>query len=290
MEKTKASAAEGVVSIIINTILFAVKFWAGTVTGSLALTADAWHTLSDSASSVVVVAGAKLSSKKADREHPFGHGRWEQIATLFIAFILGIIGYDFLKQAIVQFGRKEAVHYGTPAIVVTIISIVVKEALARYAFYLAKKTNSESVRADGWHHRTDALSSIVVLAGILIAERFWWIDSVLGAIIALMLFYVTYEISREVVKKLLGEEPGVELIEQVTGIAKTAYPGNLRLHHFHVHNYVTHKEMTFHIVLDGNMTIEEGHKIASEIEGRIERELGTSATIHVEPFVSGWGF
>lgn len=104
MEKTRAGYLEGIVSVIVNSILFALKFWAGVVTGSIALTADAWHTLSDSLSSIVVIVAVKLSSKKPDAKHPFGHGRWEQVAALFIAFLLGVIA--FVNRSDVCFSKK----------------------------------------------------------------------------------------------------------------------------------------------------------------------------------------
>jgi cation diffusion facilitator family transporter len=283
MDKVKGGYVEGTTSIIVNLILFALKFWAGIVTGSLALEADAWHTLSDSISSVVLVIAAKLMSKKADKEHPFGHGRWEQVAALFIAFILGIIGYDFLKQSIIQFRNRESVHFGILAIVVTVASILVKEALAQYAFYIARKTGSTSIKADGWHHRSDALSSVVVLVGIFLADYLWWVDSVLAAVIALFLFYATYKIIRETVTKMLGEEPDKNLIEKITADVKAAYHDNLQIHHFHLHDYVTEKELTLHIRLDKDMTIEKGHQIASEIEDTIKKNFGIMTTIHIEP-------
>jgi cation diffusion facilitator family transporter len=283
MEKVKAGYIEGIVSIIANTILFVLKMWAGIVTGSIALTADAWHTLSDSLSSVVVVIAAKLSSQKADKEHPFGHGRYEQIASLFIAVVLGIIAYDFFKNSIIQFSNKEKVEYGLLAIIVTIVSIIVKELLAQYAFYLARKTGNTSVKADGWHHRTDALSSVVVLIGILFAKQFWWIDSVLGIIIALMLFYATFAIIKETVSKLLGEEADQDLINKITDEVIKVYGNDLKMHHFHIHNYVLHKELTLHIRLKKDLTIEDGHKIATVIEKIIEEKFNMSATIHVEP-------
>ena len=283
MDKSKAQYTEGVISIIVNSALFVLKIWAGIITGSIALTADAWHTLSDSLSSIVVVIAAKLSSKKADKEHPFGHGRWEYIASLFIAFFLGIIAYEFLKNSIIQFRSKEQVEFGLIAVIVTVVSIVVKEVLAQYAFYLGRKTENLIIRADGWHHRTDALSSAVVLIGILFAKRFWWIDSVLGIIIAIMIFYVAFEIMKETISKILGEEPGEDLINQITGEIKNAYNDDLSIHHFHVHNYVLHKELTLHIKLRKDLTIEAGHKIASVIEDRIHEKFGLVTTIHVEP-------
>ena len=283
MDKSKAVYTEGIVSIIINTLLFVLKLWAGIVTGSIAITADAWHTLSDSVSSVVVIVGARLSSKKPDRDHPFGHGRWEQIAALIIAFILAVIAWGFLNDSVIKFSAKEATHFGTLAIVVTIISIVVKEALSQYAFYIGRKTDNVSVKADGWHHRSDALSSFVVLIGILFAKQFWWIDSLLGSIISLMLFYATYSIAREAVSRLLGEKPAPELVDKIKSFIGKEYGESIQPHHFHIHNYISHKELTFHIKLDNSTSIVSGHKIATEIENRIFTLFGIIATVHIEP-------
>ncbi len=283
MDKTRAGYLEGVISVIVNSILFVLKFWAGVVTGSIALTADAWHTLSDSLSSIIVIVAVKLSSKKPDSEHPFGHGRWEQIAALFIAFILGIIAFDFLKDSFTQFKNHESTKFGTIAMVVTIISIIVKETLAQYAFYIGRETENVSIKADGWHHRTDALSSVVVLVGILFAKQFWWIDSVLGAIISLMLFYATWQIAKEAKNKLLGETPSSELIEKIRNSIQQYDIENIQLHHFHIHNYVGHQELTFHIKLRNDLSIEEGHRIATEIETIIKEKFGIVSTIHVEP-------
>jgi cation diffusion facilitator family transporter len=283
MDKTKAGYLEGIISVGVNSVLFILKFWAGVVTGSIALTADAWHTLSDSLSSIVVIIAAKLSSKKPDKEHPFGHGRWEQIAALFISFLLGLIAFGFLKDSIVQFRNHESIQFGPLAIGVTIVSIIMKEALAQYAFYIGRKTDNVSIKADGWHHRTDALSSVVVLIGILFASQFWWMDSVLGAIISLMLFYATYQIAKEAVGKLLGEKPSSELIENIKNAIQQYDVEDMQFHHFHIHNYVGHQELTFHIKLKSDLSIEEGHRIATEIEEIIHKQFGIISTVHVEP-------
>ncbi|MCL1959706.1 MAG: cation diffusion facilitator family transporter [Spirochaetes bacterium] len=283
MDKTKAAYFEGTVSIIVNTVLFVLKMWASMVTGSIALAADAWHTLSDSISSIIVIIAAKLAGKKADKEHPFGHGRWEQIASLFIAVILATIAFGFMESSVRHFINKEKVEYGLIAIIITIVSIVLKELLAQYAFYIGRKTDNSNIKADGWHHRSDALSSIVVLAGILFAKQFWWIDSVLGVIIAFMLFYAVFEILKEDITKILGEEPGTELIGKITNEIKEIYNDDLNIHHVHLHNYTTHKELTFHIRLKGNLTIGEAHNVTVKIEDKIEEKYGLIATIHVEP-------
>ena len=162
MDRKKAGYKEGFVSIIANTGLFGLKIWAGIVSGSIALSADAWHTLSDSLSSIVVIIGTKLSAKKPDQEHPFGHGRWEQIVAIFIGFLLSIIAYNFLKDSLLRLQNRQTANFGVLAIVVTVVSILLKESLAQYAFHLNKKSENLSIKADGWHHRTDALSSLLV--------------------------------------------------------------------------------------------------------------------------------
>ncbi|MFO7978393.1 MAG: cation diffusion facilitator family transporter [Bacteroidales bacterium] len=283
-KKTSAGYSEGLVSVATNMGLFVLKMWAGMVTGSIAITADAWHTLSDSTSSLIVIVAVKLASKKPDKKHPFGYGRWEQIAALFIGVFLAIIAYGFLKDAILRFVNHETIVFGTIAIVVTSISVVVKEALAQYAFGVGRKTGNLAVKADGWHHRTDALSSLVLLAGILFANRFWWIDSVMGIILSLMLFWATYEIFREAINKLLGEQPPAELIRQIEAEIKPCYNGNCQPHHYHIHNYVAHQELTFHIKLGNHLSVESGHKIATEMENKVYEAFGIIATIHVEPY------
>lgn len=281
--RNKLGYREGFASIVVNIILFALKYWAGIVSGSIALIADAWHTLSDSISSLIVIAGVKLSSKKPDKEHPFGHGRWEHIASIFIGFMLAVIAYNFMREAIQRLSSHESANFGLVAITVTIISIVMKEGLARYAFYIWKKTNNTSVKADGWHHRTDALSSVVILVGILAKDYIWWVDSILGIIISLMLFYTVYEITRDSISKLLGEKPSDELIARIKNIVNSHPYPDLNPHHFHLHYYGNHKELTFHIKLDENMNINKGHQIATEIENEIREKLNIESTIHIEP-------
>ncbi len=281
--RTRYGYIEGVLAIIINAVLFVLKYWVGVMSGSVALLADAWHTLSDSISSVMLIAGIRLSVRKPDRDHPFGHGRWEQVTAIFIGFIIAIIAWDFLMEAVSRFRDHEAANFGTPAIVVTILSILLKEALARYAFYVAKKTDNTAVRADGWHHRSDALSSLVLLAGLMFHQRFWWIDSVMGVIIALMLFYTTFGIVKDAISKLLGERPTEELIGEVKRIINNNVDTDVSAHHFHIHNYGHHRELTFHIKVDPGMDVKSAHALATKIEKDLKEKLNMESTIHVEP-------
>ena len=289
MDKHKAQVFEGILSVVVNAVLFGIKFWAGLVTGSIALIADAWHTLSDSLTSVFVIFSVKLSSRKPDKEHPFGHGRWEQISSIFIAFILGIIAYDFFINSIdrlINPDDYDKVIFGTLAIVVTVSSIVVKELLAQCAFYIGKKTDNVIVKADGWHHRSDSLSSVVVLIGIIITKftsQLWWMDGALGIFCALAIFFAAFQIMKESISKLLGEEPEKDLTEKLSDEIKKLYSNDLAIHHIHLHNYISQKEITLHIRLDKNMTIEDGHKIASVVEDMIKEKFNMIATIHIEP-------
>lgn len=281
-ERLKYSA--GIVSIVVNTLLFALKYWAGIVSGSVALLADAWHTLSDSLSSVAVIIGVKLSSRKADKKHPFGHGRIENLIAILIGVMLAIVAYEFVMESVDKLRNPDnKAIFGTLAIVVTAVSIVVKELMAQFSFYVARKTGSTSVKADGWHHRSDALSSIVVLAGIFLQDYFWWIDAVLGICVSIILMVAVYHIIREAVDKLMGQNVPEETIEKVNAIISDTIGYDIKAHHFHIHNYGTHSELTFHIKLPPEMSILEGHGIADRIEKQLREIMGVESTIHIEP-------
>lgn len=279
----KAGYSEGLVSVVVNTALFLLKLWAGVVSGSIALMADAWHTLSDSISSIVVMLAVRLSGRKADKAHPFGYGRWEHIGALFVGFFLAVVAYTFIVEAVDRLQNGQQAEYGAVAVWVTVVSIIGKEALAQYAFSLARKTGNVSIKADGWHHRSDALSSIVVLIGIFVGKQIWWIDGAMAIVVAIMLMHATYVIVRECIDKLLGEKPSQEMIDQIGTLIKGVYDGDLMLHHVHIHNYVTAQELTMHIKLPPDMTIEQGHEIATRIECIIANQMGMVATVHVEP-------
>jgi cation diffusion facilitator family transporter len=274
---------EGWISIFGNLFLFALKYWAGVVTGSLALIADAWHTLSDSVSSVIVIIGGKISSKPADDEHPFGHGRAEHIASIIIGVLLAIIAFDFALGAIKKFSSREQTVFGLFAWVATIVSILAKEAMAQYAFRVAKKAKSSILKADGWHHRTDAISSVIILIGIAVGSRFWWTDSVLSFMVALMIGYVSYQILKPEIKTLLGEGPSGELIDSIRSATQKEFIIPLHMHHIHIHNYGRHTELSCHIKLPPEMALDEAHRICTRIEEIILDEFGFVSTVHAEP-------
>jgi cation diffusion facilitator family transporter len=274
---------EGWLSIFVNIFLFILKYWAGVVTGSIAIIADAWHTLSDSLSSAVVLVGVKISNKPADKEHPFGHGRAELIASIFIGMLLAVIAFKFVLEGIDKLKNHESVQYGTFAIVATVVSIVVKEMIAQFAFWAGRKTKSVTLKADGWHHRTDAISSVIILVGIFLGPYFWWIDGVLGIAVALMIFYAAYGIIRDASNPLLGEEPDDELMERLSSLSKEKAGFDTKVHHVHMHRYGAHTEITFHIKLPEQMPLIKAHQICNEIENELKNDDNIYATIHAEP-------
>lgn len=279
----KIAYLQGWISIIVNGLLFILKYWAGFVTGSLALMADAWHTLSDSLSSIIVVIGTKISNKPPDKEHPFGHGRAELIAAIIIGVILGLIGFEFARDSIARLANHGSVVFGKFAIWVTVISIVVNECLAQFSFWAGRTTGNPALKADGWHHRSDAISSLIILVGIFAGSYFWWIDGVLGLIVSLLIFYAAYEIIKEGTDPLLGEKPETGLLDNLTIIAKEVSDIDTHLHHVHLHRYGSHVELTMHIRLPKNTTLENAHQIADDIETQIAKKLNIEATIHMEP-------
>ncbi len=279
----KLSFKAGWLSILVNLLLFGLKYWAGLVSGSVALLADAWHTLSDSFSSVVVLVGAKVSSIPPDKEHPFGHGRANLISAIIIGVLLAVIAFSFLMESINKLIAGDSAHYGMVAIVVTIISVVIKELMARFSIWASNKTNNKALKADGWHHRSDALSSLVILGGIFLNPYFWWIDGVLGLIVAIILFYTSYEVIKEGTYPLLGEPPDPDTIQKVEIVVKKAYGREIHLHHVHIHRYGHHVEMTFHIKLPKDISLQEAHDIVTKIERAIRKKLDIETTIHPEP-------
>jgi len=276
--------AEGLVSVVGNVVLFALKLWVGLITGSVALVADAWHTLTDSISSAIVIVSAWASNKPADENHPFGHGRSDLICSVIIGVLLAMIGVEFIIRSVEQLRGGEQVVFGPAAIVVTLISIGVKEGMAQFAFWAGRRTDSPILKADGWHHRTDALSSVVILIGILCSGFFWWVDGVLGVMVALLIFYASFEILRDSINRLIGEKPNAEFLGRVRAIVEEIGP-EVDPHHFHLHRYGDHIELTFHIGMARELTLQEAHDKTHMIEQALRERMKIEATIHMEPLI-----
>ncbi len=282
-ESTTLGYVEGSSSLVINLFLFVLKYWAGIRTGSIAIVADAWHTLSDSLTSLVVLIGFKISAKPPDKKHPFGHSRAEVISSIIIGTLLAIVAFNFLKESIHRFIEQQSASFTMTAGITFIISVLVKEGIARFSFWCGQKIDSRSLMADGWHHRSDAIASALILAGMLLGKYFWWIDSIMGMMVSLLIFYATYVIMSESISSLLGEAPKKQLEFDIHDLVAQNTSQDVQLHHLHFHEYGNHKELTFHIRLPNTMQLQKAHHIADTLERLIRQKMDIEATIHVEP-------
>ena len=281
MESKKLAYVEGTGSIVINIVLFVLKYWIGIMTGSIAIIADAWHTLSDSLTSIVVILGAKVSSKPADKNHPFGHGRAESVASIIIGVLLFIVGSNFFFEAIQRLRSKEAAIFSTSSIIIFIISVITKEAMAQFSFWAYNKTKSHSLKADGWHHRSDAIASAIILISIFLGKNLWWIDGVFGIIVSLLIVYTAIDIMKEAAQPILGEIPKQDSIEKIIKIGERF---NLNdIHHIHEHSYGSHLEYTMHVYMPKDSPIYKAYSITKKFREVLRKELNIESTVYIKP-------
>jgi cation diffusion facilitator family transporter len=281
--KQKLGYLEGWVSIVLNTLLSGLKFWSGSRIGSVAMVADAWHTLSDTLTSVVVIIGIWIMARPADDRHPFGHARAENIAAIIIGVLLAVVGAVFGYESIRRLLHRQAAFFSLFAIMVFLVSALLKEGLAQFAFWAGRKADSQAVIADGWHHRSDAIASALIVAGALLGRRLWWIDGALGIGVSLLIIWAAVDIVRSTSSILLGEAPSEDTRRAIAESIRREYPEVSDIHHIHLHRYGHNAEVTLHIQLPSTMSVERSHEISHRIEGRLREELKLEATVHIEP-------
>ncbi len=275
----------GWISIISNIILFAFKLWAGIISNSVAMIADAWHTLSDSATSIVVIIGLWVSRKKADEDHPYGHGRAENVGAIVISTLLVVIGIKFFIESVNKLISGSVSDFKGSALIIFAVSAVIKEIMAVYAIHTGKNIDSASLQADGWHHRSDAIISVVIVTGVLVGKNIVWLDGVLGILVSLFILYTSYELIRNVSSSLLGENVEPELENKIKVLIKEIEPFVFNVHHLHLHKYGSHSELTLHIVLPADIKLNESHNITKKLELAIKSKFNMDTTIHVEPIL-----
>jgi cation diffusion facilitator family transporter len=273
---------EGAVSIVMNLILSFIKFVVGVNINSIALVVDGFHSLSDLLTSFVVILGFKSSQKPADEEHPFGHGRYEDIASLIIAILLAVVGVEFLISSAERLLRPEPVRGNFLFFSIVILTILMKEALARYSTYLSKKIDSQVLLADGWHHRSDALGSIPVALGILAsAYGYYRVDALSGILVSIIVIYMGYQIARNAASSLLGRAPPKEFVERIKRMAHLK--GVTDIYDIYVHHYGMRKVISLTIKVEP-MGLEGAHALADSIEKLIAQELDASVVVHIDGF------
>ena len=207
---------QGWVSVFINSILFVIKFIIGIIIGSVSVIADAIHTLSDVISSGVVIWGFHEAEKPADSEHPYGHGRVEYIATLIIAILLIVTGIEFIRSSIGRVLNPSPISPAWWMIMIILATVFLKELTARYAEYLSHKISSGTLHADAWHHRADAISSLLVIVA-MIAGKYGYhsVDGWAGIGVALFVIWTGFMIAKEAVDDIIGAPPAEDEIDDI---------------------------------------------------------------------------
>ena len=281
--RTKIGVFQGWISVLVNSILFILKLVIGVMVGAVSVIADAVHTLSDVVSSIVVIWGFKQAEKPADVEHPYGHGRAEYIATLIIAILLCVAGIEFIEASIDRIQNPKLVVAEWWMILILMVTIILKEITARYAEFLSTKIASGTLHADAWHHRTDALSSLLVV-GALIAGKYGYpsSDGWAGLGVALFLIYTGFEIAKDAVDDLIGKPPTSEEVEVIRQIVMSV-DGVLGAHDIIVHSYGHDKFASVHVEIDADETTAVAHDISEEVEDKLEKAIGVEPTVHLDP-------
>lgn len=281
--RTRIGKFQGWISIAVNGVLFVIKFSLGLMVGSISLMADAVHTLSDVISSGIVIWGFNEAEKPADLEHPYGHGRAEYIATLIIAIILVVAGIEFIEAGIKRILNPQSIYPEWWMIGVLSLTIVVKEITARYALFLSRKIASGTLHADAWHHRSDAISSLLVVLA-MVAGRFGFdaVDGWAGLGVALFLIYTGWEIAREAIDDLIGKPPAAEEIESIRKLV-IGVDGVLGAHDIIVHSYGHDKFISVHVEIDSNESPDRAHDISEDVEEQLQSLMNVEPTVHVDP-------
>ncbi len=276
---------EAWVSIVSNVALFAFKLLAGLALNSIALVADAFHSLSDVLTSTVVLIGFFFSSKPADSDHPHGHGRLEHVATLLIAFTLFAVAVGMGKGSLERILRPQPVRFDLAIVILLLLSAGFKEWLASFSSYLGGLIHSSTLVADAWHHRSDAIAALLVAVGLVVSPLgFFRLDGVLGLFVTGLLAWVAWDLSRNSINELIGKAPDPKMVEAINASVR-AQPGVLSCHGISIHDYISRAEASLHIVVEERLNIVEAHQVAQAVEEKLKEDLGPqfSISVHIDP-------
>lgn len=281
-----------IVGSVVNFLLLVFKFVAGILGHSAAMLADAVHSLSDFVTDIIVIVFVRISNKPQDKGHDYGHGKYETLATAIIGLILLIVGFGILwngASSIYSFARGEKLEEpGMVALIAALISIVLKEILYRYTVIKGKKLNSQAVIANGWHHRSDVLSSIGTAVGIggaiLLGDHWRVLDPVAAVIVSFFIMKVAVQLLIPCVDELLEKSLPDEVEKQIEQ-ALLSFPGVSEPHHLRTRRIGSYCAIEVHVRMDGQISLEAAHATATAIENKLKEMFGegTLINIHVEP-------
>ncbi|MCL2236486.1 MAG: cation diffusion facilitator family transporter [Defluviitaleaceae bacterium] len=279
-----AGVFSGVAGIVANLVLFVLKLLAGLFLGSVAVIADAFNNLTDMAASIITLVGFKISSKPADKEHPFGHGRVEDVAALIIAMVIIFLGAEFARSSILTILNPESLNFSWLSLGLLVFGFFVKLWMFFFNKVLGKRINSVTLKNVATDSINDCIVTVFIIASIL-AAHIWGLqlDGWAGLIISLILLYSGYKALREAASAIIGKPADKSIARAIKDIA-LAQTGVIDVHDLVVHNYGPDKNLaTIHIEIDATTTLQKSHDIADQVEASVFSQLGIILTAHLDP-------
>jgi cation diffusion facilitator family transporter len=277
-----------VIGLITNIFLFLVKLLLGIFGRSQALTADAFHSLSDFTTDFSIIFGVKYWSKPPDENHPYGHGRIETVVTVFICAVLVMAALSLGYHAVISLKGEQGESPEFIAFIGAALSIILKEVLYRWTSKIGKKEKSKALTANAWHHRTDALSSIPVAVAILISvinEKWAFLDQVTALLVSLFILYAAYKILKSVLFEIMATGVSEKDKTEIKSIVQSI-KGVKSMHKIRSRQMGSDWFIDLHIQVDGNMTVNKGHEIAESVKKALI-EKGPDiidVMVHIEPY------
>lgn len=276
-----------VVGIALNVLLSVFKLVAGTLCGSIAITADAVNNLSDAGSQVISLISFKISAKPADRDHPFGHARIEYVASMIVSFIILLVGVELFKESVLKLGSEQSAEFSLPVFIILAVSCVAKLWLCFFNRAVAKRINSSVMRATAADSLSDAASTAAVLASALISYFSGFsTDAYMGIAVSVMILIAGVKVLNDTKNSILGSAPDEETVRAVESAA-LSYPEILGIHDMVIHNYGPGNTIaSLHAEVDGAVNVFETHDVIDNLERKLYNELGVRATVHLDPIVT----
>jgi cation diffusion facilitator family transporter len=292
MERNKEIYKVTLVGGAVNVILLLFKFVAGIVGHSAAMVADAVHSLSDFVTDVIVLIFVRISGKPEDKDHEYGHAKYETLAMTIIGVALLLVAVGIVYSGltkIIAWAQGEVLKApGLMALWAALLSVVLKEAVYHYSMVEARKLNSQAVEANAWHHRSDALSSVGTAIGIggaiFLGQRWAVLDPVASTVVGVLIIKVSVELLRNGIGDLMEHSLPEEVENEILQLAASV-PGVVEPHELRTRRLGNHYAIELHILMDGNITLCEAHEKASEVEDLLRAHYGpeTHIAVHVEP-------
>ncbi len=282
--RKQAGYLAGIVGIIINLLLFGVKLVIGTISNSIAITADAFNNLSDMGSCLITIVGFKIADKPADKDHPFGHGRGEYIAGLIVSFMVLYVGIQFVKTSIGRILHPEETIFDIITFVILVISISAKLWLGKFYRYINKKVSSGTLDATSADCFSDALITASTAACLLLSKFIAFpIDGYAGLVVSGFILYAGFGLIKDTISPLLGEAPTPELVRSVIREV-LSHKGIIGVHDLIIHTYGSGKYMaSIHAEVPSNLPIMDCHEIIDRAEAEISHKLNILLVIHMDP-------